>query len=318
MHEGEAVGSVACIRTKMCGPGESGASIAFIVGMRAEPGVRMEKTALFTRLLPSLHSSITRAERAQLATAGPVCLYLFASDQDAQLMREARELTKSVRSTYRWLGMRLLFFSAPFAVREAAFAAFSDGAKLIHHTYPDAAYASAGWLGVAMSSIRSRHPFGYSSAAITRADASSATESSTTSAPVVSRRHLEVFSELYPRQITETWALNVWMDGVYADDAPTAVANGGSGSDSSSGLMPLLPGLVECGRHLLRMHRTPNRTLSPASCSATTRRVPHARRDSDCLSHSNLVGGVDRHGQHNVRGFWCARSIASTTSIETE
>ena len=128
--------------------------------------------------------------------------------------------------------MRLLFYSAPFAVREAAFAAFSDGAKLIHHTYSDAAYASVGWLGVAMSSIRSRHPLGYASAAITRADASSATESSTTSAPVVSRRHLEVFSELYPRQISETWALNVWMNGVYADDAPTAVANGGSGSDT--------------------------------------------------------------------------------------
>ena len=296
-----------CTAHTMCGPGYSNSLVSFIVGIRGDPSTPLERTPLFTRLLPSLMSSTSHPERTDLLALGKLCLYLYGSDDDTHLMDQTRELNRLVNRRFSWLGLRILFYPAAGEgsvddrhAREATLTAYGDGARFLHHTYADAQYvARPGWLTTSLVGLGlglgpnhqdalslPGQPSVVRHMRLVIQRAQRGVEGGVAGrALMIPRRHLDVFSQLCPPQLAgsrvNSWACDVWLSGVYAMDASTVASvlsearrAAAAPKDVVAATAALLPSLIECGRYVIGLRsessRRPRHNRTAALAAAAT------------------------------------------------
>lgn len=309
--------------------------VAFVVCVRSPPPPSsLSQMPLFTSLLPSLISTVTHGERAQLLQPhkkkdGAMCLYLCGQADDEILTSRAKELRELLAKKAWWLGARILFYPAGTtyvdAVSGAAQAAHADGARYIHHTYDDVQYLDgAGWLSTALETLRNRSYVGAVTPRVLPS-AASAGGAALGGVPhgrpvVVARRHLDMFESLYPSQLADdSQALEFWMKSVYADDGATPSSSSLSSSSASRGATrramhhaaaaitsgagtaaATMAALVECGRRVVATPPLNNGTAALPAPRACT--VSLNARGGGGGGHGGAAGGGAGRGKRGGAG----------------
>ena len=167
----------------------------------------LQDTALVRVLLPSLTETINATE----AEAWRLRLYLCADDDDWLYARGGTQ--REIRARMPdWLELRLLKIRAQrqrVPNREAALAAYRDGAEYIHRTNDDIRYFTQGWITAAVGVLRSLDPpnLGVVGPRV-YGDGMRAIRLLTLD--VVHRTHLELFAEYYPPQL-DNWFVDDWI-----------------------------------------------------------------------------------------------------------
>lgn len=167
----------------------------------------LQDTALVRVLLPSLAATINATE----TDAWRLRLYLCADDDDWLYARAGTQRDIRARMPH-WLELRLLKIRAQrqrVPNREAALAAYLDGAEYIHRTNDDIRYFTQGWITTAVGVLRSLDPPNLGVVG-PRVYGDGMRAMRLLTLDVVHRTHLELFAEYYPPQL-DNWFVDDWI-----------------------------------------------------------------------------------------------------------